>query len=134
MTEHPDFSPDPQDILALKDSILDQWQRLPPEHQATMVLVLLRRLMEGEYGSWLLSAIDLLWKEKSPFYNRVLPISHITHADLKHTNLTADEIARLTEDDLNHIMHGISAHTINDAFWEEVAFVARLVLAEKGHR
>jgi hypothetical protein len=132
MTEHPDFSPDPQTISALKDSILNQWQQLPTEHQATMTLILLRRLTEGEYGPWILSAIDLLWKEKSPLFSKTLPLAELSHADLKHTNLTEDEMARLTDDDLNHILQEVSAHTINDTFWEEVAFVARLVLAEKG--
>lgn len=132
MSERPTTQPTPERLRQLKDGILENWQGLPPEHQATMTLVLLRRLVEGEYGPWTLSAIEMLWKEKSPLYSKSLPIPQLSYADLTHTNLTEEEIARLTEGDLRHITHEIAEHYANDVFWEELEFVARLVLAERG--
>lgn len=132
MAEQPLFPLSPQDLHRLKAGILEQWQQLPPEHQATIALVLIHHLVEGEYGPWTLAAIETLWKEKSPLYGKTLPITAITHADLKQTDLTESEMAQLTEDDLKRITHDVSEHYANDVFWEEVGFIARLVLAKKG--
>jgi hypothetical protein len=132
MNERADPPLTPEHILYLKNEIFSQWGQLPPEHQATVTLVMLRQLVEGEYGPWTLSAIELLWKEKSPLYSKTLPIPQISLADLTQTNLTAGEIAQLTEDDLRRITHDVSEHFANDLFWEEIEFIARLVLAEKG--
>ncbi len=99
-----------------------------------MALVLLTRLLEGEYGPWTLAAIETLWKEKSPLYSKTLPIPQISHDDLKQTNLTSEEIAQLTEEDLRHITHEVSEHFANNAFWEEIEFIAHVVLAEKDFR
>jgi hypothetical protein len=131
MNERPNPSLTPEHILRLKDETFSQWGQLPPEHQATMTLVMLKQLVEGEYGPWTLSAIELLWKEKSPLYSKTLPIPQISQADLTQTNLTDEEIAQLTDDDLKRITHDVSEHYANDVFWEEIEFIARLVLAEK---
>lgn len=51
---------DVQQILALKDTIRAAWGQLPVEHQASLLLVLIRRVLEGEYGQWLAEVIRLL--------------------------------------------------------------------------
>ena len=48
---------DPGELLSLKEEILSAWQRLPAEHQATMLLVLLDR---SEWADWVLEAKRLL--------------------------------------------------------------------------
>lgn len=48
---------DPGELLRLKGEILSMWQRLPAEHQATMLLVLLDR---SEWADWVLEAKRLL--------------------------------------------------------------------------
>ena len=50
---------DPEELLRLKEDILKRWERLPPEHQATMLLVLLEK---SEWSDWALDAQDLLSK------------------------------------------------------------------------
>ena len=50
---------DPEELLRLKEDILNRWERLPPEHQATMLLVLLER---SEWSDWVLDAQDVLSK------------------------------------------------------------------------
>ena len=45
------------ELLELKEEILSRWKRLPGEHQATMLLVLLER---SEWGDWALEARALL--------------------------------------------------------------------------
>ncbi|MCB9437311.1 MAG: hypothetical protein H6673_10025 [Anaerolineales bacterium] len=51
---------DAQQLLALKDTIRRTWEQLPPAHQASLLLVLLRGVLEGEYGDWLAGVIRLL--------------------------------------------------------------------------
>ncbi|MFC1959364.1 hypothetical protein ACFLYO_01520 [Chloroflexota bacterium] len=46
-------------LRANKDTILDSWQNLPPEHQATMALVLLSNVLDGQFGPWLHEAMRL---------------------------------------------------------------------------
>lgn len=48
---------DPEELLELKDEILSRWQKLPPEHRATMLLVLLEK---SEWADWALGAQELL--------------------------------------------------------------------------
>ena len=40
-------------LLALKDEIVQRWEQLPPEHQATMLLVLLDR---SPWAAWSVNA------------------------------------------------------------------------------
>lgn len=39
---------DPKQLLQLKDDILDLWEQLPPEEQASMSVVLLNTVIEDE--------------------------------------------------------------------------------------
>lgn len=51
----------PESLVAKKDEMLSAWNQLPPEHQATMSLVLLDTVMKGEWGLWTRGSIDTLW-------------------------------------------------------------------------
>jgi hypothetical protein len=44
---------DPAGILELKGEIVERWERLPPEHQATMLLVLLDK---STWATWSVTA------------------------------------------------------------------------------
>ena len=50
---------DPKGILQLKDQLMERWNQLPVEHQATMGLVLLQTVLNGEYGAWMREALQL---------------------------------------------------------------------------
>lgn len=134
MTERDPRSPSPEDILHLKDEISERWRHLPPEHQATLALVLFQQTLEGEYGPWLRAAVRTLDPPDvdSPF--RFLPIVRIARSHLDQANLTPEEVAELDDEDLMHISQQIVRHYTNDVFWEELEFLARLTLAEKRFR
>jgi len=131
MKERPDPSLTPEHILHLKNELISKWEQLPPEHQATMALVLFQQTLEGEYGLWLRSAVKAMdpQETESPF--RFLPIVKITPSHLKHANLTEEETAQLDEEDLMFISHAIVRHYTNDVFWEELEFLARLTLSSR---
>jgi hypothetical protein len=56
MTEY-DIFPSPDVILQLKNELQQRWQQLPPEHQATMALVLVKDVFVGEQCDWLIDAL-----------------------------------------------------------------------------
>lgn len=51
------------DLFQLKTSILEQWQQLPLDHQATFAPVLLGQLLQSEHGPWTLAAIQTLQRK-----------------------------------------------------------------------
>ncbi len=48
---------EPARILNLKDEIVTRWKRLPAEHQATMLLILMD---DSEWAAWSVEAWELL--------------------------------------------------------------------------
>ena len=133
MTEEDVSGPNPEQLLRLKDELFERWKQLPPEHQATMALVLFGKVAYGAYGPWLQSAVESLWPDREQSLDQLLPVSPITHSHLEQANLTEEEIQQLDEEDLRSISHDIVRHYTNDVFWEELEFLARKTLAEK-HR
>jgi hypothetical protein len=62
MTERPSA----ETILRLKDELVQLWQQLPIEHQATMLLVLMKDLTrDTHYKAWLLEVFPLLYSPKN---------------------------------------------------------------------
>lgn len=112
-----------QELLTLKENILAQWLRLPPEHQATMLLVLTEQVNASEYGPWAAQALQLL--SAAPESSQTSPsLPELTHQDLaRHTDLASDEIASLTDDDLREISVAVMAHLVYDVFWTEVEYL-----------
>jgi hypothetical protein len=45
-------APPPEQLLRLKREIIERWGRLPPEHQATMLPVLLDHAAWGRWSVW----------------------------------------------------------------------------------
>lgn len=50
-----------EELLKLKEEILEWWEGLPPEHQATMLLVLFG---ESKWSEWVVEAHKLLEETK----------------------------------------------------------------------
>lgn len=125
MVESANSSSAHQELLTIKDSILSQWQRLPPEHQASLFLVLMDRVLNSEYGPWAADAIKLLSKrsETPPSNTSAPPITSAALA--RHTDLAPDEIARLSAEDLKDISVAVMQHLVLDVFWDEVEYMAR---------
>ncbi|HMN13666.1 MAG TPA: hypothetical protein PKD55_15220 [Bellilinea sp.] len=114
-----------QELLTLKENILAQWSRLPAEHQATMLLVLVERVKAGQFGAWAAQAIELLSTPHEPPV-AASAIPQLTPQDLaRHTDLAPDEIASLTDDDLRDISVAVMAHLVYDVFWNEVEYLAQ---------
>jgi hypothetical protein len=61
--EQPQTIADPEKLISIKENLFTLWQQLPPEHQASVALVLVDAVRSGEWGPWLREAIDLQWPE-----------------------------------------------------------------------
>ena len=48
----------PEQLLQLKREIIERWERLPSEHQATMLLVLLDHAAWGRWSVWTWLALN----------------------------------------------------------------------------
>ena len=131
MSERPNPQTTPEQLHQLKDGLFEQWGQLPPEHQASMALVLYTQVMAGEYGSWLRSSVKVMEQKETHGPYKFLPIVRISPAHFTQTDLTEEEIARLDEEDLRYISYEIVRHYTNDVFWEELEFLARKSLDEK---
>lgn len=125
MVESSQPSIPPHELLAIKDGILEQWQRLPTEHQASMFLVLMNRVLQSDHGEWAADAIKLL---ATPHEPSLTPESapRVSNQDLiHHTGLTPPEIAQLSAEDLKQISAAVMQHLIHDVFWDEFEHQAR---------
>ena len=125
MSERAEPSVDAETLHQLKDDIFDRWGQLPEEHQASMALVLLGRVLEGSYATWLVGAVETLAHKAPPM------ASGGGRELLARAHLSEEEINLLDQTDLQRIAQTMIEHYVNDAFWDELEFVARLTLAEK---
>jgi hypothetical protein len=124
--EHPqpgEGIPNPERILAVKEELLQRFGQLPAEHQATIALVLVNQVMQGEVGEWMREAIALRFPQENPFAVR--------HDDLRQTHLQEDQISKLSDQDLAHISRMLRQHYEQDVFLVAAPVIAELVLAEK---
>ncbi len=128
--EHPQPIADPAELLALKATLQDIWEQLPPEHQATMALVLLQSVAASAYGAWLYDAMQRTWEGKTHTPDLAVPIASISRADLKRV-LTAAEIARLSDADLRLIAEKMEDLYVDDMFWGDLQSVSRDILVSK---
>lgn len=127
--EKPSF--DPENLHTLKNGLFETWEQLPPEHQATALLVLLEKLMESGYRAWIKEAIGLRWPIETELLATAFPRIQITRDDLVRAHIYENDIAQLTDEDLRTISQTMREHYIHDVFWPELAYVANGILEEK---
>lgn len=119
----------PEELLEAKDRVLKHWRSLPPEHQATLLLVLFQEVMGRDMAGWAINALFTLYLQNEERGKRVLPL--VSHAHLKRLNITNEELASLTDDDLATIAQRMQGHYEQDWFWAELEFHTEQVLQEK---
>jgi hypothetical protein len=132
MTEQQRPTPNPQELLQIKDELITRFQQLPAQHQATMALLLVKQVMEGEWGHWMREAIKLRWPEATEPLQQAFPITSVSRADLKETDFTNEEIGQLTDEDMTQIARIMEDDYVETLFWDDLADAIRQVLAEKG--
>src|SRR5690349_5975630 len=64
------------ELLQAKDRVLEHWRSLPPEHQATLLLVLFQEVMDKDMAGWAINALFTLYLQDQVRGKRVLPSSH----------------------------------------------------------
>ena len=120
--------PIPEELLQTKEGILEQWRKLPADHQATMLLVLLKEIRDAAVIDWVRTAI--LGSDRSE------PLRIATPERLSQLAVDEEHLARLTYTDLKEIESRILSSFDHDEFWDELLiqlmeFHAELLLATK---
>lgn len=120
--------PNPQELLRIKDELMSLWEQLPPEHQATMSLVLIDRVMQTEMSEWLKVAITIKWSVNEVVEQqwKFIPISWVGKQDLLNCrpDLT-EQIETLSDAEVEHI-----GEKIGDALQETYKLAMGIVLAD----
>jgi len=109
----------PEELLQTKDRVLEQWRLLPAEHQATMLLVLLKSIDNADMSAWTRNAIATLYplpEQTQP----IVSVSLVTREKLAQLDITEHELATLTDEDLNAIAGRIETALSHEDFWNEV--------------
>jgi hypothetical protein len=118
-------------VTKIKDSILTQWQKLPVSEQRETALDLLDEVMSSQYMSEFREAIDTRWPVKQKSLHATFALVSLDHDDLRRAHLDEAELAQLSDDDLVDIARGVRNHFVQDAFWDEVEYVARAMLEHR---
>lgn len=142
--EQPQF--DPELLQELKDTIFTAWAFLPPEHQATMTMILTTQVLRGEWGEWLRGAVTL-WREGKLGMDFPLipgmpiealeqiqptfPVISITRGDLERF-FTVEEVAQFTDQGIAQIAEELGTGFTDDpGFWYTAQEIARRILSER---
>jgi len=111
--------PSPEELLQTKNNLLEQWQLLPAEHQATMLLVLLKGIDSADMNDWTRNAIAALCPPTEQSQSTV-SIPLVTREKLAQLDIAEQELATLTDEDLSAIAERIEAAFTREEFWEEL--------------
>ncbi len=118
MVERPSPPRPDERLQGLKRDILTRWEQLPPDHQARVALVLLRKLFDRQQQDLFVDALKTLG-------------SAVTPDHLRQAGLTDAEIARLTDDDKEQVVQQVVTHFVQDLVWDELEFAARKTLYDR---
>jgi hypothetical protein len=111
-SDHPAF------CTPLKRDILDRFDQLPPEHQTRVAAVLLHRLFEDRQQALCESAIESLMPAN---------MGGPHQADGAEAG-----VEQWGEEDLTLVVEHMINHFVQDVIWDDLAFVTRKDLVEKG--
>ncbi len=120
---------DAEHLHNLKDLVLESFRQLPAEHQASMGLVLVSSIIEGEWGTWFREALSSRFGIKCS--EEMGTLCPITRADLEDVGFSKQEIGQLTDDDLSIIATMITEHWTQDVFRDDLLVIAEMVLEGK---
>lgn len=109
----------PEELLQTKDRVVEQWRLLPAEHQATMLLVLLKSIDNADMSAWTRNAITTLYPPPEQI-DPLVSVPLVTRDKLAQLDIPEEEISSLTDRDLSAIASRIEAAFTREEFWNEV--------------
>ncbi|HXG07376.1 MAG TPA: hypothetical protein VNI77_08645 [Nitrososphaera sp.] len=111
--------PTPEALLQTKDRVLEQWRLLPAEHQATMLLVLLKEIDSDDISDWTRNAVATLYPPPEQT-QLIVSVPLVTREKLAQLDIAEQVIATLTDEDLKAIAGRIETAFSHEEFWNEV--------------
>ena len=132
-------------LLSSKEDIFRAWKHLPSEHQATVTLVMINEVLQGEWGAWLFNAFSLQYaerKEENAYLNTApsmeteastltFPVITISRSHLKRV-FSEEEVAQFTDQEIAQIAEEMRIDfTVDPGFWYAVEMTGRRILTER---
>lgn len=125
-------------LLQIKDTIHSHWMQLPPEHQATMALVLIKNTLAGQAGDWLREAVALLDHSTAESDDglSIAPLQVKVTLTREHINQLPEaytEKAQLTDEDIRRIERNVELN-VYENIWNEIEAVVAAEIDAKEHK
>lgn len=120
-------------LLAHKEKILTLWQALAAEHQATLGLVLVEQIMQGDEAAWFQEALAMRWPAAAADLPKTFGFASISRADLEALGFTSAEAALFDAEALWMLAEAVSTHYQEDLFWQEVQHQASALIPKLRH-
>jgi hypothetical protein len=111
-------------LIMLKDDILQRFQELPPDHQTSIGLVLVKHMMQGEWGERFVKALNRIYLPLGPFPT-------VDRSEIALANFSQEEIDQLSDADVTTIARRMRDHYVTDLFWDELRFHTEETLQSK---
>lgn len=129
--QRPDKSQlNPMDIYQLKDFILAAWDTLPPEHQATMTLVLLENTLKSEWGEWSKDAIERGWVQEQAPTEKTFPVISLSRSALTRA-FDEEEAGRFSDQQIARLAEEMGIGFNEDpGFWYSVEMIGRRLFGD----
>lgn len=115
-------------LAGCKQNILALWTTLPAEHQATLGLVLVEQIMQGDEAVWFQEALAMGWPVAASEMPKTLGFARISSADLQALGFTKAEAALFDQEALWTLAEAVSARYQEELFWQEVRHQAQALL------
>lgn len=122
--------PDAERLLYLKDSLVTSFDQLPSEHQATIVMVLVGKVLDGELGDWFDQSYRLLHQTSDEQTQANLFDVTANHLE-QLLNYDPDIHGTLTDEERAQVARQMQDHYTHALFWDELAFFAASVIADR---
>ncbi len=119
---------DPEMVFKLKKGIVSAWNQLPPEHQSTMALMLIKEVQKGEWGEWGDEAlIHQIGKEKETEVH-AFPVYSLSRDNLENA-FSEEEMHQLQDQDITQIVEEMrSGFLFDSSFWFAVRMIGQRIL------
>lgn len=110
-------------------AVFEGIEALPSRLRHVVLLALFSNTKECEEERWIVEIVFPQLFHDRP--QRTFPFIRVTANDLLQANIPAEDVARLSESDIEAITQAMMTHYRDDLFWDELAFHAQDLLDRK---
>ena len=123
---------EPDKYVRLREDILEQWHRLPPDEQAAVLVEQLRDVLASDGGEPVRLELESGRLEQPEADPRLKPfkVTSVSRADLEE-HFSPEEIAQLDDSDMKRLADKLEDWYVNYGFWDDLQLATRSILESK---